>query len=57
MSNCAVSHLEGEVDWPVVRLETHRATLLQDGLMGSVKPLPQTGDPVVVMATRRVVIW
>lgn len=36
----AGSHLEGEVDRPVVRLETQRASLLQDGLMGSVKPLP-----------------
>lgn len=51
------SHLEGEVDGPVVRLETHRTSLLQNGLMGSVKPFPQAREPVVVMATGRVVVW
>lgn len=51
-----MSHLEGEVDWPVVRPETHRTALLQNGLMGSVKPIPQARDPIVVMATRRVVV-
>lgn len=53
-----VGHLEGEVDGPVVRLEPHRAALLQDGLVGGVKPFTQTGDPVVVvvMATGRVVV-
>lgn len=50
------SHLEGEVDGPVVRLETHRTSLLQNGLMGSVKPFPKARDPVV-MATGRVVVW
>lgn len=51
-----MSHLEGEVDRPVVRSETHRSTLLQNGLMGSMKPVPQARDPVVVMATGRVVV-
>ena len=41
----------------MVRLETHRTTLLQNGLMGSMKPFPQAGNPVVVMETRRVVVW
>ena len=59
VSNCAaVGHLKGEVDGPVVRLETYRAAQLQDGLMGGVKPLPQARDPVVVvMASGRVVVW
>lgn len=54
--NNAVSHLEGEVDGPVVRLEADRTALLQNGLMGSVKPLPQAREPVV-MAIGRVVVW
>lgn len=52
-----VCHLKGEVDRPVVGLEAHRPTLLQNGLMGSVKPFPQTRDAVVDMATGRVVVW
>lgn len=52
-----VSHLEREVDGPVVRLETHGTTLLQNGLMGSVKPFPKARDSVVVMATGWVVVW
>lgn len=50
------THLHGEVDGPVVRLETNGATLLQNGLMGSVKPFPEARDPVVVNATRMVIL-
>lgn len=51
-----MSHLDREVDGPVVRLETYRTALLQNGLVGSVKSFPQARDPVVVMATGREVV-
>lgn len=40
----------------MVRLETHRTTLLQYGLVGSVKTLPKPRDAVVVQSIRGV-IW
>lgn len=44
-----LSHPEREAEGSVVRLETHRSSLLQDGLMRCVQPLPDSRRGVVVV--------
>ncbi len=54
-----LSHPEWEAKGSVVRLESHRSPLLQDGLMGGMQPLANSWRRIVIVVVvtgRRVVI-